>query len=348
MNESFIITIQNNRLLELMTVAFLGFALGMLLTPIYTTFAFKYKWWKKQRSTSLAGGTATVFAKLHKEKHSRNIPTMAGIIFILSVAIVTLIFNLSREQTWLPLAAFIGAGLIGLSDDIINIKGSGGGSAGLPAKVKLLLTCLIGLFGGLYFFAKLDVNSLFIPGYGDITIGWLIVPLFILVVVSTTNAVNFSDGLDGLAGGLASSAFAAYAVIAFLQGRYGIAGFCLTIVGALLSYTWFNVFPARFFMGDSGSYALGTALGVVAMITNSVLLLPIIGAVFVAEVGSVIINVSSRKLRNGKKVFLSSPIHHHFEAIGWPETKITMRFWILGQVSAFVGLMLFILTNSHV
>lgn len=348
MTETFLIAIESSRLVELILVAFLGFGLGMLITPIYTHFAFKYKWWKKQRTTTLTGHKATVFAKLHKDKHRRNIPTMAGIIFILAVVIVTVLFNLSREQTWLPLAAFIGAGLIGLSDDIVNIKGAGKGVAGLPAKMKFLLTSLIGLLGGIYFYTKLDVDSLFIPGYGDVSIGWLIVPLFILVVVSTTNAVNVSDGLDGLAGGLATSAFAAYAIIAFLQGRYGIAGFCLTIVGALLSYTWFNVYPARFFMGDSGSYALGTALGVVAMITNTVLLLPIIAAVFVAEVGSVIINVSSRKLRNGKKVFLSSPIHHHFEAIGWPETKITMRFWILGQVSAFAGLIIFILTNAHV
>lgn len=348
MTETFFIAIESSRLVELILVAFLGFGFGMLLTPIYTHFAFKHQWWKKQRTTTLTGHKATVFAKLHKDKHRRNIPTMAGIIFILAVVIVTLLFNLSREQTWLPLAAFIGAGLIGLSDDIVNIRGSGKGVAGLPAKMKLLLTSIIGLLGGIYFYTKLDVDSLFVPGYGDVSIGWLIVPLFILVVISTTNAVNVSDGLDGLAGGLATSAFSAYAIIAFLQGRYGIAGFCLTIVGALLSYTWFNVFPARFFMGDSGSYALGTALGVVAMITNTVLLLPIIAAVFVAEVGSVIINVTSRKLRNGKKVFLSSPIHHHFEAIGWPETKITMRFWILGQVSAFAGLIIFILTNAHV
>lgn len=345
MDESLLIYISSSKLLEILLAGFLGFSLSMLATPVYTTFAYKYQWWKKQRTTTITGSKATVFSKLHKEKHLRNIPTMAGIIFILSVVIVTFAFNLSREQTWLPLAAFIGAGLIGLSDDIINVRGSGKGSAGLSAKMKLLLTSLIGLLGGIYFYTKLDVNSLFIPGLGDLTIGWLIVPLFILVIISTTNAVNFSDGLDGLAGGLASSAFTTYAIIAFMQGRYGIAAFCLTIVGALLSYTWFNIFPARFFMGDVGSYALGTALGVVAMITNTVVLLPIIGAVFVAEVGSVIVNVTSRKLRNGKKVFLSSPIHHHFEAIGWPETKVTMRFWILGHVSGFAGLMIFILSN---
>lgn len=161
--------------------------------------------------------------------------------------------------------------------------------------------------------------------------------------MATANAVNITDGLDGLAGGLAASAFGVYSMIAFLEGRYGIAAFCLTIVGALLSYTWFNIFPARFFMGDVGSFALGTALGVVAMLTDTVLLLPIIGIVFVAEAGSVILQVASKKLRGGKKIFKVSPIHHHFEASGWPEAKVTMRFWIIGQVAGVLGLMLFVI-----
>jgi phospho-N-acetylmuramoyl-pentapeptide-transferase len=205
------------------------------------------------------------------------------------------------------------------------------------------VTTLIALIGGLYFFFKLDVTSINIPFYGDLGIGWLIVPLFVLVVVSTANAVNMSDGLDGLAGGLATSAFTAYAVIAFMQGRYGVAAFCMTIVGALLSYTWFNIFPARFFMGDIGSFSLGTALGVVAMITDTVLLLPIIGLVFVAEAGSTLIQILSKKLRNGKKIFKIAPIHHHFEASGWEETKVTMRFWVIGQVCGVLGLILFLL-----
>ncbi len=176
-----------------------------------------------------------------------------------------------------------------------------------------------------------------------IAIGWLIVPLFVLVVVSTANAVNISDGLDGLAGGLATSAFASYAVIALLQGRFGVAAFCMTIVGGLLSYTWFNIHPARFFMGDVGSFALGTALGVVAMITDTVFILPIIGLLFVVEAGSSLVQILSKKLRNGKKIFKIAPIHHHFEASGWEETKVTMRFWVIGQVTGVLGLILFLL-----
>jgi phospho-N-acetylmuramoyl-pentapeptide-transferase len=182
-----------------------------------------------------------------------------------------------------------------------------------------------------------------VPWLGAVSIGWLIIPIFVFVVVATANAVNISDGLDGLAGGLLASAFGVYSVIALLQQRYGVAAFCLTIVGALLAYVWFNIFPARFFMGDVGSFALGTALGVVAMITDTLILLPVIGFVFVAEAGSVILQNISKRLRNGKKIFRISPIHHHFEAIGWPEAKVTMRFWVIGQVCAVVGLLIAII-----
>lgn len=337
------IAINSSTLVQILALGAFGFVFGMLITPIYTTMAYKWEWWKKPRTTTVTGQAAKVFTKLHAKKHERHIPTMAGIIFVLATAIVTITLNLSRTQTWLPLAAFVGAGLVGLVDDIINIKGGGGGKAGLPTKLKLLLTVLIAVIGGWWFYAKLDVTSIHIPWYGPLAIGWLVVPLFAFVVVATANAVNISDGLDGLAGGLTSIAFGAYAIIAFIEGRYGVAGFCMTVVGALLSYTWFNIFPARFFMGDVGSFALGTALGVIAMVTDTVVLLPIIGIVFVAEAGSVILQITSKKLRNGKKIFKISPLHHHFEASGWPEAKVTMRFWVLGQVAAVIGLMVFVL-----
>lgn len=322
---------------------FLGFILAMALTPVYTTLAFRGQWWKKQRTTALTGETATVYQKLHAAKHERNIPTMAGMIFVVAVVAVTLIYNLSRSETWLPLAAMTGAAAIGLVDDFINIRGIGGGIAGMRAKAKSMFLLAIALVGGWWFYSKLGVTSIDIPFWQSIHLGWLIIPLFVLVIFSTANAVNITDGLDGLAGGLAAIAFGAFAVIALIENKYGISGFCMTVVGALLSYTWFNIYPARFFMGDIGSFALGTALGVVAMLTNAVLLLPIIGLVFVVETGSVALQVASKKLRAGKKIFRSSPIHHHFEAIGWPETKITMRFWVVGQIAAFLGIILYIL-----
>lgn len=347
MQEVINIVVETNTVIEILLLGFLGFFLSMLITPIYTTLAYEGKWWKKPRQKTLTGAPATVFNKLHAGKHKRLIPTMAGIVFVAAVLIVTLFLNLSREDTWLPLAAFAGAGAIGLIDDIINIKGSGQGVAGLSSKLKLLLITLIALIGGWFFYVKLEVNTINVPGLdANLAIGWLIIPLFVLVIVATANAVNISDGLDGLAGGLCASAFGAYAIIAFIEQRYGISAFCMTIVGALLSYTWFNVFPARFFMGDVGSFALGTALGVVAMLTDTILLLPVIGMVFVAEAGSVILQITSKKLRNGKKIFKISPIHHHFEAIGWPETKVTMRFWILGQVCAVLGVVLFLLGRT--
>jgi phospho-N-acetylmuramoyl-pentapeptide-transferase len=341
--DSLLVFVSFSTIEKIFILGFLSFVVTMALTPIYTTAAFANQWWKKARTNAITGEAAKVYTKLHAAKHARNVPTMAGMVFVAAIALVTVTGNLSRSETWLPLAAMAGAGIIGLFDDIINIRGLGGNIAGMRAKFKSLLLLIISLIGGWWFFAKLGVTEIHIPFNGSLEIGWLIIPLFVLVIFSTANAVNISDGLDGLAGGLSAIAFGAYALIAVVEGRYGIAGFCMTIVGALLAYTWFNVYPARFFMGDVGSFAIGTALGVVAMLTDTVLLLPVIGAVFVIETGSVIIQILSKRLRAGKKVFLSSPIHHHFEAIGWPETKVTMRFWIIGQVAALAGLIMFIL-----
>ena len=164
--------------------------------------------------------------------------------------------------------------------------------------------------------------------------------------MSAGNAVNISDGLDGLAGGLLMSAFGAFGIIAVLQGNFGIAAFCMTVVGALLSYLWFNVAPARFFMGDVGSFALGISLGVVAMLTDTLFLLPIIGFVFVLEAGSSLIQIFSKKVFK-RKVFIAAPIHHHLQALEWPKTKVTMRFWVIGQVCAALGVIL-ALTGGHI
>jgi phospho-N-acetylmuramoyl-pentapeptide-transferase len=337
------IAVETSTLVRILGLGFASFVLSMIITPIYTTLAYRGEWWKKQRSEGLGGVATPVYQKLHAAKHKRNIPTMAGIIFVVSAALVTLVANLNRGQTWLPLAGMVGAGAIGLIDDFMNIRSNGKGVAGMRAKLKFLLYSAVALVGGWWFYAKLDVTSVYLPFVHHWHVGWIIVPIFWLVVVATANAVNMSDGLDGLAGGLLVTSFTVYALIAGVEGKYDLAAFCLTVVGALLSYTWFNINPARFFMGDVGAFALGTALGVIAMQTDTVYVLPIIGAVYVMEAGSVIINRTSRKLRHGKKVFLSSPIHHHFEAIGWPETKVTMRFWILGQVAAIAGLMVFLI-----
>lgn len=329
---------------RIFTQSVLAFVIAMALTPLYTSLAFRYKLWKRVRDTAVTGEKAPVFLGLHEAKHNRNIPTMAGIITILAVGLVTLMLNFSRSQTYLPLFALVAAGAVGALDDWINISGPGLGKGGLRTGIKFSLISAIALFGGLYFYYKLGFHILHVPRVGDFSIGWLYIPLFYTVVVSTANAVNITDGLDGLSGGLLATAFGAYTVIAYFQGNFGIAGFCAAIVGAILAYTWFNIFPARFFMGDTGSFALGTALGVVAMLTKSVFVLPIIGAVFVVEAGSSVLQIASKKILK-RKIFRSAPLHHHLEAIGWPEVKVTMRLWVLGQITGTIGMILGLLGN---
>jgi phospho-N-acetylmuramoyl-pentapeptide-transferase len=323
-----------------------AFLLAMLLTPAYTYFAYRYKFWKKQRSTSTLGETLEVFTKLHADKFTRTIPTMAGIIGILSFATFTYFLIFDRAETWLTLAALLGGGAVGLLDDVINIRGSGKGVAGLRSSLKFIMIIGLSLVLGWFFYSRLGYNSVHIPFLGDWELGIWIVPLFVLAVVSTGNAVNISDGLDGLAGGLLGISYSVFGVIGLLQGHLMIAGFCFTVVGAILSYLWFNIYPARFFMGDVGSFAYGTSLGVIAMLTNTLFLLPIIGIIFVAEAGSSLIQIASKKLFH-RKIFLSAPVHHHLEAIGWPETKVTMRFWVIGCVAGFIGLLL-ALSGGHI
>ncbi len=316
-----------------------AFLLAMALTPIYTYFAYRYKFWKRQRSTSTLGEKLEVFTKLHASKFTRNIPTMAGIIGVVSITIITYFFNWDRAGTWLPLAGLVGGAAVGLLDDIINIRGQGTGVAGLRSSFKFVMITLMAIVLGWFFYTKLGYNSIHIPFVGDWQVGIWIVAIFVLAVVATSNAVNISDGLDGLAGGLLALSFSTFGVIALLQGHITIAGFCFTVVGALLSYLWFNIHPARFFMGDIGSFAFGTSLGVVAMLTNTLFLLPIIGILFVIEAGSSLLQITSKRLFK-RRIFISAPIHHHLEARGWPETKVTMRFWVIGCIAAFVGLLM--------
>lgn len=225
---------------------------------------------------------------------------MAGIVFIVAIAIIVtparwlIEANLFRQQMLLPLFSFVAAGIVGLFDDYLNIRGADKGS-GMRAPIKFGLTLGIAVIGALYFHFKLNYNLIHIPKVGDFSIGWLYIPLFISVIVSTANAVNITDGLDGLSGGLTATAFGAFGIIAFFSNLPWLAAFCAAVVGIMLTYTWFNIYPARFFMGDSGSFALGTTLGVVAMLTNSVFVLPIIGAVFVVEAGSSVIQIFSKK-----------------------------------------------------
>ncbi len=317
-----------------------AFLLSMFLTPIYTNFAYKHKLWKRQKSVAVTGEELTVMNKLHKEKIKRHFPTMAGIIMLVTVPTVLLATNcLNRGQTWLPIVAFVGGGVIGFIDDILNLFGKNA-VAGLRAPVKFAMITAVGVALGWFFAVKLGWTSVMIPYVGSLEIGVLgMIIIFAFAVVATGNAVNISDGMDGLAGGLAMLAYGSYGIIALLQEQWYLAGFCFIVIGALLSYIWFNVYPARFMMGDTGSFALGAGLGVVAMMTNSFLLLPVIGGLFVIEAGSSLIQIVSKKLFH-RKIFISAPLHHHLQAKGWEESKVVMRFWIIGGILAMLGVFL--------
>lgn len=329
-----------NNIVTIFLLALGSFGLSMALTPIYTFFAYKYKLWKVSRTVDVTGSATPVLDKLRALKPKRNVPLMAGLIFVIVITVITVVFNWNRAQTWLPVAALLGGGAVGLLDDIINVRGLGGGFKGLRPMFKFAMIVAVGLVGAWFFYYKLGYNSIHLPfpPY-DLNIGWWMIPLFAFVVVATGNAVNITDGLDGLAGGLSAMAFGFFGVIALLQGNIGIAGFCFTVVGAVLSYTWFNINPARFQMGDVGSFSLGTSLGVVAMLTNTLFLLPIIAFVFAGDTATSLLQIISKKLFH-RKIFLSAPIHHHLRAIGWPDTKVTMRFWLIGQVCGAVGLVI--------
>lgn len=318
-----------------------SFMLTMLLTPILTYYLYKFQLWKKPRQKAATGDQAVIYNQLHQTKHLRKTPTMAGILLWVAIALVTLIFNYSRAQTLLPLFMLLTLGFLGLLDDFINVRGLST-IAGMRARWKIFWLLLLGLLGAIWFYSKLDWTIIHIPGgnlFGlphTIDLGIWYIPLFMLVIFATANAVNITDGLDGLAGGLLSFAFGAYTIIALLSGKMELAAFCATVTGVMLAYIWFNIPPARFYMGDTGSLALGGALGVIAMLTNTALVLPIIGFVFVLETLTSLIQMISKKIFH-KKIFKVSPLHHQLEVYGWGEAKVVMRLWVIGFVFAVIG-----------
>jgi len=333
--------ISTSGLLKVFLLMFLSFILAMIWTPVLTGLLYKYKMGKKIRQTGFDESKAPIFNRLHKGKE--NTPTMGGLLIWITVFVVTLFINLNRAQTYLPLFVLVATGIIGALDDVLNIRGVGPNGGGLRFRSKFILYLIIGLIGAWWFYYKLGWNAIHIPGGNlvglpfNVELGWWYIPLFVSVVVGTAFASNQTDGLDGLLGGIMTICFTAYSIIALVQGKVELAAFCGAIAGAILAFLWFNIYPARFFMGDTGSMALGMTLAVVAFLTNSVIVLPIIAFILVVEALSTIIQIASKKLRSGKKVFLSAPIHHHFEALGWPEAKVTMRFWVISAVAAVIG-----------
>ncbi len=338
----------------------LSFAVAIAFAPSLIRLLYKYKAWKKKpREDTFNGEKTPIFTKLHSEKEV-NTPRMGGILIWGTVLVVTLgvslisyflpdslggrINFLSRSQTWLPLFALVSASVLGLVDDLLVIKNKGkyvGG--GVRFRVRLALILLIALVGAWWFHYKLEWNSIYIPFYGDVFINGYYILIFVSVVLATFSS-GVVDGLDGLSAGVLSPIFAAFGVIAYAKGLYDLTALIVVIIGALLTYLWFNVHPAKFYMGETGIMGLTVVLAVIAFLTNSVLLLPIIGFILVIESASVLLQLFSKRFR-GKKIFLSAPIHHHFEALGWPESQITMRFWILSAVFSGLGLVIFFLSK---
>lgn len=341
-----------------------SFALGVLLTPILTNYLYSHQMWKKRAGkVALDGSEAKVFNELHKEKEV-NTPRMGGIIiWFSSTAVITGIWLLarifdgdifskldflSRSQTWLPLATLILGGLAGLIDDYLEVTRSkigSGKNGGLSLKIRLGIVSIIALLCGIWFYWKLEVQSIGLPfGLGEFYLG----PLFILLFLGVAlfmYAGGVIDGLDGLSGGIFTTMFAAYGGIAFYQQQINLAAFCAAIAGAILAFLWFNIPPARFYMTETGTMGLTITLTVVAFMTDrladgyGILVLPVIAFPLVVTVLSNILQVFSKKFR-GKKLFRVAPLHHHFEAIGWPSYKVTMRYWVISLMCAVLGITL--------
>lgn len=342
------------RVIGIGTITFL---VAMAFTPKLLRSLHKYNFGKSIRDE----GLTPVYSKLHKKK--AGTPVGGGIIIWATVLALALLFSalrwifpsdltlslnfLTRPQTLLPLGALVASALVGLIDDYLNVRKIGPNGGGLRMKHRLFLYTVVAAFGAYWFYSKLGWDTIHVPALGDYEIGWWYIPLFMFVIVATAFSVNEADGLDGLAGGILLFCYGAYTALAFAIGRYELAMFCSAIIGGILAFLWFNIYPAKFFIGDTGAMSLGTTLGVIAMLTNSALVLPIIAFPLVAESGSVIIQTISKKVR-GKKIFHSTPIHHHFEALGWPETQVTMRFWIIAAVSAGIGLVIGLLGRGQI
>ncbi len=341
-------------IVKVLVPATASFLIGMAITPIITHYLYKYKAWKKTAGkTALDGSVAEGFNRLHGTREVRA-PRMGGIIVwasaaltVIGIALFAAFFPsetaeklnfLSRNQTWIPLATLLLGAFVGLVDDLMVIRPGG---KGVPLVARIGLVTVLSSVIGWWFWDKLDVTTIGIPFGAPLEIGWLVVPLFMLVALALY-ASGVIDGIDGLSGGVLGSIFASYAIIAFAQQQIDVAAFSAAILGGLLAFLWFNIPPARFYMSETGTMALTLTIATLAFTTDSlgggvgIAVLPIIGAILVATVFSIILQTIWKKFL-GRKLFRIAPLHHHFEALGWPEYKVVMRYWVLSIVFAFAG-----------
>lgn len=333
-----------------------AFVIGIAIAPFITHYLYKYKAWKKKGGKVKGMGDENgtpIFNELHKEREVST-PRMGGIVVWASVIITALVFLLlgmsfgepflsfdfvNRGQTWLPLVALMGGAFVGLIDDLLEVTRSEGG---LSLKWRLLVVAMIGAFSGWWFFAKLGVSAVGIPFVGALPLGGLFIVFFVLVTLALY-AGGVIDGIDGLAGGIFAIVFMVYAGIAFAQMQYSLAAFAATVSGALFAFLWFNIPPARFYLSETGTMALTLALAVTAFSADTlgggvgVSVLPIVALPLTVTVATSFIQVVSKKVFK-KKIFRIAPIHHHFEAIGWPAYKVTMRYWVITIIAGVFGL----------
>lgn len=348
-------------IMKVIVTGSLAFIIAFLLTPILTYFLYRYKIGIRIKKNSVDGEELKYINHLHKDKSGT--PTMGGILIWFTVLILILsshyLFRyvagwtgthfiarldfFSRSQTWLPLFVLVASGALGLLDDWMSVRGYGKNKGGgMRFAMRFWWLIVISGAGAWWFFSKLGWDIIHIPAVGDFSIGFWYIPLFIFIILFTAISSNETDGLDGLNGGVMLFAFTSFSVISFFQNKMDLAAFSAAVAGATLAFLWFNIYPARFFMGDTGAMSLGTTLGVIAMLTNSALVLFIIVFLYALESGSVAIQLFSKKFFK-RKVFLAAPLHHHFEAKGWPEPKITMRAWVFTAVTAIIGVIVGIL-----
>ncbi|OGI85886.1 hypothetical protein A3A01_01110 [Candidatus Nomurabacteria bacterium RIFCSPLOWO2_01_FULL_39_17] len=337
----------------------MAFFLGVFITPLATHFFFKHKMWKKySRNGEISSPD---FHKIHNEQEELNTPRVGGIIIWFSALMSTLLFYLaavifpgvvtekmnflSRNQTLIPFFTLLFGSLLGLSDDLIQIYGNGKFARDDTSwrNWKAFLVASLSLLIGFWFFYKLGMSAINIPFDGEFYLGILIIPFFIIVALATFSG-GVIDGIDGLSGGVFASIFSAYSAIAFANNQIDLAAFSGAVAGAIFAFLWFNIPPARFYMGETGIMGLTITLATLAFLTDSVLILPVVALPLVLTSGSVILQIFSKKFF-GKKLFRLAPIHHHFESLGWPSYKVTMRFWVLSVVFAIIGIILAIISR---
>jgi len=346
-------------IVKVITPAAIAFFIGIAITPLVTHYLYKYKAWKKKGGkVGLDGKPTTVRDQIHAEKDVGT-PRMGGIIVWASALITifgffalarllpessfTKLDFLSRNQTWLPLFTLVAGAFVGFVDDLLEIKGSRDYRAGgMSLRKRLLIVGVISAAVGWWLYMKLEVVSIGIPFLSDLHVGALIVPIFMFVTLCIY-AGGIIDGIDGLSGGVFAAMFSSYSAIAFYHNQINLAAFCAMIVGALLAFVWFNIPPARFYMTETGMMGLTLTLATIAFMTDTlgdgigVSVLPIIAFPLVITVASVVLQIFSKRLR-GKKLFRVAPLHHHFEAVGWPSYKVAMRYWVISVIFAFLGL----------